>query len=73
MKNLILTITLIFSSILTFGQNGITITVTVNNVANNEGVVAMALHSENTFMKAPSSDLRYHHQRYIHRSFSDYL
>ena len=52
MKNLILTITLIFSSILTFGQNGITITVTVNNVANNEGVVAMALHSENTFMKA---------------------
>ena len=28
---------------------------------------------ENTFMKAPSSDLRYHHQRYIHRSFSDYL
>ena len=52
MKNLILTITLIFSSILTFGQNGITITVTINNVANNEGVVAMALHSENTFMKA---------------------
>ena len=52
MKNLILTITLIFSSILTFGQNGITIIVTVNNVANNEGVVAMALHSENTFMKA---------------------
>ena len=52
MKNLILTITLIFSSILTFGQNGITITVTVNNVANNEGVLAIALHSENTFMKA---------------------
>ncbi|ARV10558.1 hypothetical protein BTO05_13285 [Winogradskyella sp. PC-19] len=52
MKNLILTIALAFSSLLTFAQDGITITVTVDNVANNNGVVAMALHSENTFMKA---------------------
>ncbi|RZN83263.1 MAG: DUF2141 domain-containing protein [Winogradskyella sp.] len=51
MKNLILTITLVFSSFLTFAQDGITITVTVDNVANNDGVVSMALHTQNTFMK----------------------
>ena len=52
MKNLILTIALVFSSLLTFAQNGITITVTVDNVPNNDGVVTMALHNQITFMKA---------------------
>ncbi|WP_299117986.1 DUF2141 domain-containing protein [uncultured Winogradskyella sp.] len=52
MKNSILTIALVFSSLLTFAQDGITITVTVDNVANNDGVVSMALHTQNTFMKA---------------------
>ncbi|GGI57199.1 DUF2141 domain-containing protein [Winogradskyella haliclonae] len=52
MKNLILTIAFVFSSLLTIAQEGITITVTVDNVANNNGVVSMALHTESTFMKA---------------------
>ena len=52
MRTSILTIALIFISALSFSQDGVTITVTVNNVPNNEGVVAMALHNKNTFMKA---------------------
>lgn len=51
MKNLILSIAIVFTSLFSFSQEGITITVTVDNVANNEGVVAMALHSKNTFMQ----------------------
>ena len=55
MKHLFLTIALVFSSLIGFAQDTtstVSITVTVDNVANNNGVVAMALHSENTFMKA---------------------
>lgn len=52
MKNLILTIALTISTLLTFAQDGVNITVTIDNVANNDGVVSLALHTENTFMKA---------------------
>lgn len=52
MKTSLIKIALIFSSLFSFAQDGITITVTVDNVPNNEGVVSMALHTENTFMKA---------------------
>ena len=37
---------------MSFAQTGITITVTVDNVPSNKGVVTMALHNKNTFMKA---------------------
>ncbi|SHG41867.1 DUF2141 domain-containing protein [Winogradskyella jejuensis] len=52
MKNLILTIALIFTSLIGFSQGGITITVTIDNVSNNEGTVGMALNTADTFMKA---------------------
>lgn len=54
MKNLILSITFVFTSLISFSQEetGVSITVTINNVPNNEGVVALALHNKNTFMKA---------------------
>ena len=52
MKTSLIKIALIFSSLFSFAQDGITITITVDNVPNNEGVVSMALHTENTFMKA---------------------
>lgn len=52
MKNLILSIAIVFTSLISFAQKGITITVTIDNVPNNEGVVSMALHNKNTFMKA---------------------
>ncbi|MBT8244883.1 MAG: DUF2141 domain-containing protein [Winogradskyella sp.] len=50
-KTLFLTLALIFSSFIGFSQDGITITVNIDNVPNNEGVVGMALHNQNTFMK----------------------
>lgn len=52
MKNLILTISIVLTSLMSFAQTGITITVTVDNVPSNKGVVSMALHNKNTFMKA---------------------
>lgn len=52
MKNLLLTFALIITSLLGFSQKGITITVTVNNVTSNKGLVAMGLHTKDTFMKA---------------------
>ena len=52
MKTSLIKIALILSSLFSFAQDGITITVTVDNVPNNEGVVSMALHTEKTFMKA---------------------
>ncbi|TCK66672.1 uncharacterized protein (DUF2141 family) [Winogradskyella wandonensis] len=52
MKNLFFTIALVFTSFIGFSQEGATITVTIDNVANNNGTVGMALHTENTFMKA---------------------
>lgn len=52
MKNLVLTIALVFSTLVSLSQEGITIKVIINNVPNNKGNVAMALHTQNTFMKA---------------------
>ena len=53
MKNLILSIAIVFTSLISFSQDekGVSITVTINNVPNNEGVVALALHNKDTFMK----------------------
>jgi uncharacterized protein (DUF2141 family) len=53
MKNLILTIALVLTSVFSFSQEekGITITVTIDNVKNDTGKVSMALHTSDTFMK----------------------
>ena len=53
MKNLILTIALVLTSILSFSQEdkGITLTVTIDNVKNDTGKVLMSLHTSETFMK----------------------
>ncbi len=51
-KNLILTIGLVLTSLFSFSQDsGITITVTVDNVKNDTGKVLMSLHTTDTFMK----------------------
>lgn len=54
MKSLALTFTLLLSSFLSFAQDteGITITVTVDNVVNDNGKVLASLHTSETFMKA---------------------
>ncbi|WP_400078178.1 DUF2141 domain-containing protein [Winogradskyella sp. R77965] len=54
MRNLILTIALVLTSVFSFSQEeekGITITVTIDNVKNDTGKVLMSLHSSETFMK----------------------
>jgi uncharacterized protein (DUF2141 family) len=53
MKNLILTIALVLTSVIGFSQEGkgITITVTIDNVKNDAGKVLMSLHTSETFMK----------------------
>jgi len=53
MKNLILTIALVLTSVFSFSQEekGITITVIVENVKNDNGKVSFSLHTEDTFMK----------------------
>lgn len=52
MKNLFLTIVFTLSTFLSFAQdNGITITVTVNNLTSDKGIAAFALHTKDTFMK----------------------
>ena len=52
MKNLILTLALVFSTLVGFSQNeGITITVTIDNAKNDKGKVLMSLHTADTFMK----------------------
>jgi uncharacterized protein (DUF2141 family) len=53
MKNLILTFALVLSTVFSFSQEGkgITITVTIDNVNNDNGKVSMALHTSETFMK----------------------
>lgn len=52
MNNLILTIALAFTTLFSFAQEeGITITVTIDNVTSNEGKVLMSLHTSETFMK----------------------
>jgi uncharacterized protein (DUF2141 family) len=52
MKNLFLTIVFTLSTFLSFAQdNGITITVTVDNLTSDKGIAAFALHTKDTFMK----------------------
>ncbi|MAZ25467.1 MAG: hypothetical protein CL868_00080 [Cytophagaceae bacterium] len=54
MKNLLFTIALVFTTLFSFAQDsekGITITVTIDNVKNNEGTVLLSLHTSETFMK----------------------
>ena len=53
MKNLILTIVFTLSAFLGYSQeNGITITVTVDNLTSDKGITAFALHTKDTFMKS---------------------
>lgn len=54
MKTIAITIVLFLNAFLGFSQNteGITITVTVENLKNDNGKVLLALHDASTFMKA---------------------
>jgi len=53
MKNLILTIVFTMTAFLGYSQeNGITITVTVDNLTSDKGIAAFALHTKDTFMKS---------------------
>ncbi len=51
MKNLILSLTIVLFNLISFGQDGQSITVTVDNVTNTNGKVSFALHTKATFMK----------------------
>ncbi|WP_458627156.1 DUF2141 domain-containing protein [Winogradskyella sp. PC D3.3] len=54
MKNLILTVALVLTSVIGFSQEenkGIIITVTIDNVKNDNGKVLTSLHNSETFMK----------------------
>ena len=52
MKNLVLTLALALTTFVGFSQDeGITITVTIDNVVSDEGKVLMSLHTSETFMK----------------------
>ncbi|WP_111683648.1 DUF2141 domain-containing protein [Winogradskyella tangerina] len=52
MKNLVLTLALALTTLFGFSQEeGITITVTIDNVISDEGKVLMSLHTAETFMK----------------------
>lgn len=52
MKNLVLTLALALTTLVGFSQDeGITITVTIDNVISDEGKVLMSLHTSETFMK----------------------
>lgn len=52
MKNLVLTLVLAFTTLFSFAQDeGITITVTVDNLTSDNGKVLMSLHTSETFMK----------------------
>ncbi len=51
-KNLILTFALVLTSLFSFSQDsGTTVTVTIDNVKNDNGKVSFALHTKDTFMK----------------------
>jgi uncharacterized protein (DUF2141 family) len=51
-KNLFLTLALVLTSAFSFGQDeGITISVTIDNVKNDNGKVILSLHTSETFMK----------------------
>lgn len=53
MKNLILTFAVALTTLFGFSQEveGVTITVTIDNVTSDEGKVIMSLHTSETFMK----------------------
>ncbi|MEO1031301.1 MAG: DUF2141 domain-containing protein [Bacteroidota bacterium] len=52
MKNLVLTLALALTTLIAFSQDeGVTITVTIDNVTSDEGKVLMSLHTSETFMK----------------------
>jgi uncharacterized protein (DUF2141 family) len=63
-RNFVLTIALVFTTLFSFSQDsGATITVTIDNIKNNNGKVSFALHTEDTFMKGngimnASSDIK---------------
>ncbi|NNE31961.1 MAG: DUF2141 domain-containing protein [Winogradskyella sp.] len=51
-KKAVLVVALIFTSLFSFSQSVVkTITVTIDNVKNNNGKVIVSLHTEDTFMK----------------------
>jgi len=51
-RNFVLAIALVFTTLLSFSQDsGATITVTIDNVKNNNGKVSFVLHTKGTFMK----------------------
>lgn len=53
MKNLFLTFVFVLTSLLGFSQDSkTTVTVTIDNVTSDKGLVMMSLHSKDTFMKA---------------------
>lgn len=58
MKNSILTLALILTTILSYAQDekGITLTVTVENAKNDNGNMLVSLHSNETFMKGKGID-----------------
>lgn len=54
MKTVILTLALIFSLTTSFAQDeGVTVTVTIENVTSDKGKVVASVHSSETFMKGP--------------------
>lgn len=51
-RNFVLALALVFTTLFSFSQDsGATITVTIDNVKNNNGKVSFALHTKDTFMK----------------------
>ncbi|MEM6516882.1 MAG: DUF2141 domain-containing protein [Bacteroidota bacterium] len=58
MKKLILTFAIALVSVLGFSQeeNGVTLTVTVENAKNNNGTMLVGLHTEENFMKGAGVD-----------------
>jgi len=57
MKTLGLILACVFTSFVTFGQESetVSITVSINNISNNNGKVIVALHTADTFMKGPGT------------------
>lgn len=60
MKTIILTIIMAMCNLITYAQqdNGVDITVTINNVKNNNGVVLLGLHNQQTFMNKNTKALK---------------
>lgn len=56
MKNLIIILSLVFTTFLMNAQSenkGVAVTVVIDNIQNNDGKVMLALHTAETFMKGP--------------------